>query len=109
MYRIFPGYPPADHEVRNFLTGEGTEAESYRRAYCFIDALFQHTDHMLEKEFDSHWGIEEMAREFRILMTRGQTMRERSEFRKQFYQQVVRIAERKLYVCGFFTWDISID
>jgi hypothetical protein len=95
MHRIFPGYPPADHEVRNFLTTKGTEDESYRRAYCFIYALFQHTDHTL-KEFDLQWGIEKVAHEFRIRMTAGQTMKEHNEFRRRFYQQVVRIAEEKL-------------
>ena len=73
---------------------KGTEVESYRRACCFIDALFQHTYHTLEMEFYSQWGIETVAREFRILMTAGQTMKERNEFRRRFYQQVVRIAER---------------
>jgi hypothetical protein len=94
--RTLPGYPPADHEVRNFLTTKGTEDESYRRACCFIDALFQHTNHTLESEFDSQRGIEQVAREFRILMTAGQTMKEHNEFRRLFYQQVVRIAEEKL-------------
>ena len=105
MHRIFPGYPPADHEVRNFLTAKCTEDESYRRACCFIDALFQHTDHTLESEFDSRWGIEKVAREFRIRMTAGQTMKEHNEFRRRFYQQVVRIAEEKLiaeHVCFLY-------
>ncbi|KAF8236900.1 hypothetical protein L208DRAFT_594211 [Tricholoma matsutake] len=90
------GYPPADHEVGNFLTTKRTEDESYRRACCFIDALFQHTNYTLETELDSQWGIEKVAREFRILMTAGQTMKEHNEFRRRFYQQVVRIAEEKL-------------
>ena len=94
--RIFPGYPPADHEVRNFLTTKGTEDESYRRACCFIDALFQHNDHTLKMELDSRWGIQKVACEFRILMTAGQTMKEHNEFRRRFYQRVVRIAEEKL-------------
>ena len=94
--RIFPGYPPADHEVRDFLTMKGTEVESYRRAYCFIDALFQHTRHTLEVKFDSSWEIEKVAHEFRILMTAGQTMRGHNEFRIRFYQQVVQIAVEKL-------------
>ncbi|KAF8336008.1 hypothetical protein F5887DRAFT_1063318 [Amanita rubescens] len=72
------GYPAADHE-----------AGSYRRACCFVDALFQHTDHTLKMEFNSQWGIEEVAREFRIRMTEGQTMKEHNEFRKQFYRQII--------------------
>jgi hypothetical protein len=91
---IFPGYPPANHEVQDFSTTKGTEDESYRRACCFIDALFQHTDHTLKTEFDSQWEIEKVAREFRIVMTAGQTMKEHNEFRRRFYPQVVRIAEK---------------
>jgi hypothetical protein len=108
MHRIFLGYPPADHEVRNLLTNYGTEADSYRRACCFFDALFQHTL-TLEREFDSQWGIEEVAHEFRIRMTAGQTMKKHNGFRTRFYQQVVQTAEQKYwakYVC-LFTWDIS--
>jgi hypothetical protein len=56
--------------------------------------LFQHTDHTLKTEFDSQWEIEKVAREFRIVMTEGQTMKEHNEFRRRFYQQVVRIAEK---------------
>ncbi|KAF8339317.1 hypothetical protein F5887DRAFT_1232790 [Amanita rubescens] len=89
------GYPPADHEVRDFLTMKGTEAESYRRACHFIDALFQHTNYTLENEFDPQLGIEEVACEFRMRMTEGQTMKWHNEFRRQFYQQVIQIAKGK--------------
>jgi hypothetical protein len=102
MHRIFPGYPPADHQVRNFLTRKCTEAEAYRRTSCFIDALFQHTHHTLESEFDSKWGIGKVTSEFRIRMTAGQTVKEPNEFRRGFYQQVVLIAEEKLKVVYVF-------
>ncbi|KAF8345733.1 hypothetical protein F5887DRAFT_154644 [Amanita rubescens] len=92
------GYPPADHQVRDFLTTKSTEAVSYRRACCFIDALFQYTHYILENEFDSKWGIEKVASEFRIRMTAGQTMNEHNEFRRGFYQKVVLIAEERLEI-----------
>ena len=76
-----------------------TEAESYRRASCFIDALFRHTAKIL-MTFDSQWGIEEIARHFRTCMTTGQTMNEHNEFRRNFYQEVIRMAEEK--VCFLF-------
>ena len=94
--RIFPGYPPADQEVRDFLTTEHTEDELYRWACCFINALFQHIDHTLNSVFDLGWRIEKVARKFGILMMAGQTMKQHNEFRRQFYQQVVRIADGKL-------------
>jgi len=73
----------------------GTEAESYRRVCCFIDALFHHTDGIL-KTFDSQWGIEEVARQFRFCMTAEQSMKGHNEFRKGFYDEVVRIAKERL-------------
>ncbi|KAF8324798.1 hypothetical protein F5887DRAFT_1022029 [Amanita rubescens] len=97
------GYPPADHEVRVFLTAGGTEVQSYLRALYFIDALFQHTDQTLKKEFDSPLGMEEVARQFRIRMTRGQTMNEHNEFRRQFYREVIEIAEK--YPLVILTFD----
>jgi hypothetical protein len=83
---------------------KGTEDTSYRRACCFIDALFQHTDHTLKTQFDSQWEIEKVAHEFRIIMTAGQTMKEHNEFRRRFYQQVVQIAEKLMAedVCLLF-------
>lgn len=106
---IFPGYPPADLEVLDFLTTGRNENDSYHRACCFIDALFEHTDHTLQA-FKSQWGIEEVVYEFRLRMTTGQTMQGHNEFRRQFYQQVVRTAEEKFKVKDIlFTWDISID
>ena len=94
--RIFPGYPPADQEARDFLTTERTEDESYHWAYCFINALFQHINHTLNSVFDLGRGIEKVARKFRILMTAGQTLKQHNEFRRQFYQHVFRIADGKL-------------
>lgn len=93
---IFPGYPPADHVVRDFLTKGGTQAESYHRACCFIDALFQHTAQILRSQFEPESGLNELALEFRRLMTAGQKMKEHNEFRRQFYDRVVLIAQEKL-------------
>lgn len=79
---------------------EGTEAKSYRRASCFIDALFRHTAKILI-DLNSQSGIEEIARNFRISMTEGQTMKEHNVFRRQFYQEVIQMAKEK-EVCLLF-------
>ena len=91
---IFPGYPPPDHAVRDFLTKNGLKDESYHRASCFIDALFRHTDQILRDRFNSQCGIDEVALQFRELMTVGQKMKEHNEFRRKFYDEVVQMAER---------------
>ena len=64
---IFPGYPPPDHAVRDFLTKNGSNDESYHRAFCFIDALFQHTDRILRDCFNFQCGIDEVALQLRVL------------------------------------------
>ena len=93
MHRVFPGYPPADHEARDFLAAKDTEAKSYHRACCFIDALFQHTYNTLKEKFNSQWGVQTVAQEFRMRMTAGQKMKNHNEFRIQFYRRVVQIAK----------------
>jgi hypothetical protein len=93
----FAGFPPADHAVRNFLTKKCSQAESYKRCYSFLAALFQHVERTLEGPlFDPHLDVSEVAEEFRKLMTLGQTMKEHNEFRREFYDKVVRIAEEKI-------------
>ena len=37
--------------------------------------------------------MEELAYDFRVRMTRGQTLKEHNEFRKRFYHEVIKIAE----------------
>ena len=56
-----------------------------------MDALFHHTAEIL-KDFDPS---EEIASHFRTLMTEGQTMEEHNIFRKEFYLEVIRMAEEK--------------
>jgi hypothetical protein len=91
---LFLGYPPPDHAVRDFLTKNGSKDESYHRACCFIDALFQHTDSTLRDLFPPRYRIDEVALQFRNLMTTGQKVKEHNEFRRTFYDQVVRMAEK---------------
>lgn len=93
----FAGYPPADHAVRDFLTKKCTQAESYHRCYSFLAALFNHMEHILKgPHFDPHLDISEVAEEFRKLMTTGQTMKEHNVFRREFYDNVIRIAEEQI-------------
>lgn len=91
---IFLGYPPADHVVRDFLKKNGSQSDSYHRSYCFIAALFQHTNWLLRDRFKAQCGMDEVALRFRELMTVGQKMKEHNEFRRNFYNRVVQMAEK---------------
>ena len=107
---MFAGFPPADHGVRDFLAKKCTQEESYKRCYCFLAALFQQVEHILEGPlFDSHLDDSEVTEEFRRLMTVGQTMKEHNVFRREFYNNVLRIAEEQInapmvYFVQFRCW-----
>jgi hypothetical protein len=71
---------------------KGTQAESSYRSYSFLDALFQHTEVVLSS-FNPNMDISKVAQEFRRLMTTGQTMKKHNQFRRNFYENVIRIAK----------------
>jgi hypothetical protein len=54
-------------------------------------------EHILDGPlFDLHLDDSKVAEEFRRLMTVGQTMKEHNMFRREFYNNVVRIAEEQI-------------
>lgn len=92
---LCPGYPPADHVVRDFLTQNGSETESYIRACCFIQALFEQTLQVVENpDFGDFHKVSEAVERFRILMTTGQTMKGHGLFRTEFYNKVIQKAKQ---------------
>ena len=93
---VFTGYPPANHAVRDFLT-KCMQAESYSHCHSFLAALFQHMEHILKGPlFDPHLDISEVAEEFRRRMTTGQTMKGHDMLRREFYCNMIRIAEEPI-------------
>lgn len=97
MCCIFPGYPPADHKVWDFLAWKAQRPNHISKLAVLSMLCFSivPTIHW----FDLQLGIEEVACKFRMHMMEGQTMKRHNEFRTQFYQQVVQIAKGKLTVC----------
>jgi hypothetical protein len=94
MFGAIPGYPPADHEVRNFLTAGGSQTTVYQRMCAFLEALFEHTTHIITTQF-SHCRLDDLASQFREAMTEGQTFRFTNDFRRNFYDDVIEKAEEK--------------
>ena len=73
------------------------QAESYKRCYSFLAALFQHVERIVEGPlFDPHLDVSEVAEEFRRFMTAGQSMKEHNAFRREFYDTVIRNAEEQM-------------
>jgi hypothetical protein len=94
-----PGYPPADHEICDFLTADLSQNEVYNRTCAFLEALFKHTSETIEKEL-GEIDLEDLTSEFRGKMTEGQTYRSVNDFRKNFYHLVIQKAkeiERKVW------------
>lgn len=59
------GYPPADHQVRDFLTEKGTQLQVYEHICAFLTALFKRTTEVVNAEKN----IKGIAGKFRDKMT----------------------------------------
>jgi hypothetical protein len=86
-----PGYPPPDDEVRDYLTADLSQAESYNRMCAFLEALFQHTGEIIQKFDDSE--LENLPATFRRKMTEGQMYTLVNNFRMNFYAAVIQKAK----------------
>lgn len=97
------GYPPADDNVRNFLTTNETsrkEAESLVRR--FLVALFKKTTKFLKEEA-SQPGLTKLDRiqTFRDFMTKDQLFERAGAKRVEFYNSVIaraREVRRKYFI-----------
>lgn len=88
---LTPGYPPADHDSRDYLTADLPQGEVYNRMCAFSQALFEHTADTIRNFDDSECN--DLAATFRRKMTEGQTYTSVNDFRKDFYAAVIRKAK----------------
>jgi hypothetical protein len=98
------GYPPADHDVRNYLCAEDSSSHTvFTRACAFLAALFNVTTLVLVSDPDSVPKPVELppinldadvAGQFRAYMSAGTTMAAHGRFRQEFYKKVVDRAKR---------------
>ncbi|KAI0275350.1 hypothetical protein BC834DRAFT_45359 [Gloeopeniophorella convolvens] len=86
------GFPPADVNLRRYLTRSDTTSESYKRMYTFLIALSEETAKTLESFGDV--DPPERIGLFREYMTKGQSLRTVGEQRRTFYDAVLRRAEK---------------
>ena len=87
------GFSPADDDVRNFLTTDGSQVDAYDRVCAFLEALFEHTATTIREEFGDVDDAELPSR-FRTRMTEGQTFQNPNSFRKAFYREVIQNANK---------------
>jgi hypothetical protein len=85
-------YPPADHNVRDYLTGSKSRDEAYDHSCALFESLFTHTLKIL-LHFDNSLGYVELARAFRVAMTEGQKATGHNDFRRNFYLKVIQMAK----------------
>ncbi|KAL0948165.1 hypothetical protein HGRIS_014960 [Hohenbuehelia grisea] len=86
------GYPPADVEVRRYLTGGDTRATAYARCWGFLQALFICTAKVLEQDEFRNLDYTQTASLFREKMTEDMG-REHNDFRQKFYREVIKDAD----------------
>ena len=105
------GYPPADHDVRNYLCAEHLDSSVvYHRACAFLTALFDEIASVLRCDHDVVAKPEELspidldedvaylAAQFRAYMNAGTTMTAHGRFWNEFYAKVVDRAQNVVHV-----------
>ncbi|KAH8113152.1 hypothetical protein DFH11DRAFT_1728064 [Phellopilus nigrolimitatus] len=92
------GFPPGDHQIREFLTREvETKSETLKLVDVFLASLFTVALNELKDLYDpDDIDYTDLARDFRLRMTDGQTMKQTNKFRKDFYDKVVNMADKNL-------------
>jgi hypothetical protein len=88
------GYPPADHQVCDFLAINLPRADVYCRHCFFIEALFEQMAEVLADDL-ADIDSNELAFHFRTKMTEGQSYEGHNPFRANFYHDVVQRALQK--------------
>jgi hypothetical protein len=99
------GFPPADAEVRDWLLQSKTKPDAFTRAAAFMCALFVNLYGRVRKIYEEIASVkgtvepEERAAKFRELMTDGQTFSHHGEPRRQFFEEVLQLADK---VCAAY-------
>lgn len=84
------GYPPADDNVRNYLTGVISRKDAYNRSCAFLEALFTQTNAVLQDIHSKNHN--EMITQFRDFMNKDQKMSGHNNNRKNFFSEVIQKA-----------------
>ncbi|KAG5222556.1 G2/mitotic-specific cyclin cdc [Salix suchowensis] len=66
---VSTGYPPADVDVRTYLTDRNTRIATYARCWAFMQALFRHTATVLKQDEFETLDYSETVALFRVKMT----------------------------------------
>jgi hypothetical protein len=93
------GFPPPDNDVRNWLLQSKTKIEALTRAGAFLCALFVVLLRYLKRinvelaTIGLSADSGSLAAKFRLFMTTGQTFSYQGQPRRQFYDDVLRLAD----------------
>src|SRR5882757_8051534 len=102
------GFPPPDKDVRDWLLQSNTKMEAFTRAGAFLCALFVILLHYLQ-QIDAKLAaigvsadFNSLAAKFRLFMTKDQTFSYQGPPRRQFYDDILRLARQVSY--NFDPW-----
>jgi hypothetical protein len=93
------GFPPSDGDVRDWLLLSKTKMEAFDRSCAFLCATFTILLHYLQK-IDAELAAigvssdNSLAAKFRLLMTKNQTFSHQGPARRQFYADVLQLANQ---------------
>ncbi|KDQ51683.1 hypothetical protein JAAARDRAFT_210966 [Jaapia argillacea MUCL 33604] len=95
------GFPPADDQVRDYLSEIAPAQDLYFRHCAFLAALFSQTaetvaEDAFQRALEGH-DMRRVASAFRARMSDGMTFRSHGPFREAFYQRVIADA-KKIYL-----------
>ncbi|KAF9490348.1 hypothetical protein BDN71DRAFT_1400269, partial [Pleurotus eryngii] len=85
-------YPPADVDVRTYLTDRNTRIATYARCWAFMQALFRHTATVLKQDEFETLDYSETVALFRVKMTESMK-KVHNVYCQNFFREIVRNAE----------------
>lgn len=90
------GFPASDVQVYSFLNAYAIDRDLLEaRIYVFMFALFKKCDDVIKNaQADPQWDRAQGAAWFREKMTKGQTLVSQGPYRVEFYNDVVKNAQR---------------
>jgi hypothetical protein len=105
------GFPPPDENVRNWLLGGKTKMEAFTRAGAFLCALFDILLRYLQQidakiadisPLSNGGPPKSLEAKLRLVMTAGQTFSRQGRPRRQFYEEVLDLADEVCPLCFIF-------
>jgi hypothetical protein len=107
------GFPPPDDDVRKWLLDAKTKIGFYACWRVFMLVLLRSLQVIDAKmdDISQLYGLERpqsLEGKFRLLMTAGQSFSRQGQPRRQFYHEVLELADEVWHLCFIFILDTDV-